>query len=152
MITRESIFAALFALAAPLGPDGLPVAPFVTASRKFQTWDQVGPSMQPAIFMRQDRQIATQEGHKGVTKWTYHCSLWVYCQHSPDQGTIPATLLNTLVDQVVSNLSPAPGMFQTLGGLVASARIDGDLVIDEGLMPNDTQSIARIPIVIIAVN
>lgn len=151
-VRRDDIFAALFAQVANFIPAGEAQSPFVYSSRKFQDWTEVGPANQPALFMTEEAQVATQTGHKGITSWILHARFWIYCQHSPDQGSIPSSLLNSLMDTVDDALAPSPGQFQTLGGLVAACYFEGDVILEEGRLPNDTQGIAVMPVKIVCLS
>lgn len=144
----ETIYAALFDLLDSAQLDGSRA--WVTSSRKWQSWGDVSPSNQPAMFMREGSQDATQQLAIGLTEWKLRASCWIYCQHPSDQGSIPSTLINRLLTAVKDVLSPLPGRdAQTLGGLVTNCFIEGRVLIDEGLAPQDTQSIIVVPISIL---
>lgn len=144
----EDIFAALFAVVQKATINGNPA--FVTTSRKFQIWNNVPAGAQPALFQRQGNLRASQAQTYGLTKWGLRCTLWIYCKHSPDSGSIPSQVLNGLVNAVDDILSPRAQGFppQTLGGLVTNCYIDGDAIYDEGEAPDDTQSICVLSIFI----
>lgn len=142
----ETIYAALFALVDQAQLNG--ARAWVTSSRKWQSWTDVSPSNQPALFVRQGIQDADQNTDYGLTRWKLRASLWIYCQHPPD-GSNPSTLINNLLTAVKTVLQPVPADKQTLGGLVNNCYIEGRVLIDEGLAPQDTQCIVVIPISII---
>jgi len=144
----EQIYAALFALLDATLLNGSRA--WMTSSRKWQSWADVSPSNQPALFMREGRQRATQNEANGLTEWKLRATVWIYCQHPQDQGSVPATLINNLLTAVKNQLSPLPGLdAQTLGRLVTNCFIEGDVLIDEGIAPQDTQSIVVVPISIV---
>jgi hypothetical protein len=140
MVSREQIFAALFArLQAASG--------FVTTSRTLRHWDNVAPEEQPAGFQMEGRQIAEGVSLR-LTKWTVHAEWYVYAHAANTSGDVVA-LLNTLVDALVDALDPGPAYdAQTLGGLVTSCRIHGDIETSEGRLGK--QAVAIIPLLIIA--
>lgn len=141
MIARETIYAGLFTIVS--GSAG-----FVTKSRKLQHVQDVPAVNQPALFQIQGHQSADATFNL-PTKWRLKVDLYVYAHASnPGADGNGATLLNTLVDAIVTALEPdkASGR-QTLGGLVSHCAIDGDVETDEGLLGE--QAIAVLPIVII---
>ncbi len=122
---------------------------FVTVSRKFRMWSSVPPEEQPALFLRAGPQKADEDRTFGLPKWKLKCWAFIYCLHNADDQN-PGTTLMQLLDEVDDNMAPPqPGGLQTLGGLVTNAWIDGDIVVDEGMLPMDLQSIAVVPISIL---
>ena len=144
---REAQFSALLSLVAS-AQDSSGRPSFVTAARKFVQWEEVADSETPALFLTKGFEHASQERTYGETKWRVRALLWVYCLHSPaDPNAIPGTLLNNLLDSVEAALAPPPYLDrQTLGGLVSHAYIDGEIVISEGMLPDDRISIAVVPV------
>lgn len=139
MINRETIFAALFALASN-------AANFNTTSRKLKDFSDVSPADQPALFQTQGKEIATA-GYRLPTKWMLHASLYVYA-HQNSLDTLPSTALNNLIGAIELALAPDAMGEQTLGGLVTSCRIVGTIETDEGVLGD--QAVAIIPIEIMA--
>lgn len=142
MNSREAIFAALFARAST--PSRLQ-----TKSRSLKSWTDVAPPDQPALFQSEGKQTAAVL--PGLpTKWTFRAELVLYVHAAncaQDQDVV--TVLNTLVDEIVTALDREPGVGrQTLGGLVHDCRIQGDIETDEGRLGQ--QAVAIIPIEIIA--
>lgn len=144
MTSRESIFAALFALASN-------AAGFTTKSRTVKTWADVAPADQPALFQVEGKQHADSRALVGP-KWTFHAELIVYAhQQNTVNGADLVSVLNAQVDAVVAALAPATGFdAQTLGGRVTDVRIDGDIETSEGRLGE--QAVAIIPLLIIATN
>jgi hypothetical protein len=140
---REAIFEALLAQLATAQLNGDPA--FVTLSRKFQQWESVPDANQPAGFLLKGFEHANQRSY-GETTWRLRALFWVYCLHSPDSSSIPGAMLNELLDAIEAAMLPPPGGLQTLGGLVTHAYIDGDIIVSEGSLPEDRQSIAVVPI------
>lgn len=146
-VPREQILEALLNVVGAATINGQPA--FVTVSRKFQMWDQVPAGQQPALFLRQIPGRVDQNDPYKLPRWTLRCGLWIYAQYSPDSGTIPAVLLNNLIDAVDRALVPSPAFpDQTLGGIVVNCFMDGEVIIDEGYFPSDMQAICVIPITI----
>jgi hypothetical protein len=141
-MTREPIYAALFALLTG-------AAPFVTASRLLRHWDEVGPSEQPALFQVQKRETA-KEAEGSPTVWRAEVDLYLYCQ-APDDETAPATVLNPLLDAIETALKPSGADLangtQSLGGLVKHCWIAGAIETDEGALGG--QAVAIVPIEIL---
>jgi hypothetical protein len=148
MVSREAIFAALFARLAPLqgSPDG--DGTVVTLSRTLKAWTDVAPADQPALFQSEGRQTAVT-GNGLLTKWAFHAELAVYV-HASTAGTLDVVeRLNGVVDAVLAAIDREPGTGrQTLGGLVHDCRVQGDVETDEGRLGQ--QAVALIPIEIIA--
>jgi len=137
-MTREPIYAALFALLSG-------AAPFATASRRLRHWSDVGPAEQPALFVVQKSETA--ERKVGLpARWRASVDVYVYA-HAPDDQTAPATVLNPLLDAVETALAPQ-GAVQTLGGLAAHAWIAGKIETDEGVLGGQTVAIVPVEILV----
>lgn len=144
-VPRETILETLLAVISTATISNQPA--FQTISRKFQMWDQVPAGQQPACFLRQVPGKVDQNEPFGLNRWTLKCGIWIYAKYSPASGTVPAVLLNNLIDAVEKAILPSPAFpIQTLGGLVVNCWFDGDVIIDEGNLPSDDQAIAVIPI------
>ena len=136
-MNREAIYSALFTKLSS-------IALLKTSSRILMHWDDVAPNQQPALYMAQDDQTATQvTGFP--TKYTLGAKIWIYC-HRDTNGVIPATQVNNILDAIDLVLKPVPNPTykETLGGLVEHCWIDGNIVTDEGTLGN--QTVALIPI------
>ncbi len=132
-MTREPLYAALFAFFSGLTTGGSPL--FKAATRKAQTWDGVAPEDTPALLMMQAKELA--EYRKGLpTKWRLQIRLFVYVHTGAqnDPALIPAQIFNPLVDAVAASLVVDDVMNNacTLGGLVSHAAIEGAVEIFEG--------------------
>lgn len=138
-MTREPIYAALFALVQS-------AAPFVTASRRLRHWSDVSPVEQPALFMIQKSETADERRPK-PPKWRMRVDLYLYAQ-APDELTAPAVVINPLLDAVETALAPdVVSHVQTLGGLVQHCWIAGKIETDEGVLGG--QSVAIVPVEIL---
>ena len=142
MIAREPIHAALFARVSG-------AAGFVTIDRRLRHWSDVTPAEQPALFQCQTRETATIRRLGAPTVWTLGVELYLYA-HSSDPYQAPATVLNPLLDAVMSALAPDPATgIQDLGlpAMVQHAAIAGRIDTDEGTLGD--QAIAIIPVEIL---
>jgi hypothetical protein len=142
MITREPIYAALFALVAD-------AANFVTTSRRLRHWSSLTPAEQPALFMLQKAEHASVATLAAPTVWTLAVELYVYA-HASNRYVAPATVLNPLIDGVEAALAPmvTTGL-QNLGlpDAVQHAYIAGKIETDEGVLRD--QAVAIIPVEIL---
>ena len=141
MSTRESIATALFnLLVATTGVQ--------TYSRRLQHWSDVNSADMPALFLTQGSEAFEESGAKmglvPVKKMTF--TAYLYAHSGGLVGSIPATVLNGLVDAIEAALRPnlATGQKQTLGGLVIHCYIAGTVQTDEGVL-GDT-GVAVVPI------
>ena len=142
MISREPIYAALFALVSS-------AAGFVTIDRRLRHWSDVTPAEQPALFQCQVKEAAANRTLAAPTVWTLSVELYLYA-HSSDPYRAPATILNPLLDAVMQALAPDPVTgFQDLGlpAMVRHAFIAGRIETDEGVLGD--QAIAIIPVEIL---
>jgi hypothetical protein len=139
-MTREPIYAALFALIQS-------AAPFVTTSRRLRHWSDVGAAEQPALFMIQKSETA-EERRPLPIKWRARVDLYIYAQASGEL-TAPAAVLNPLLDAIETVLAPDPvSHVQTLGGLVQHCWIAGRIETDEGVLGGQTVAIVPIELLI----
>lgn len=137
-MTREPIYAAVFASFAALTVGGAPA--FKTATRKVKVWEDVPPEDQPALLFRQDKETANYR--KGLpTIWTCPAVLMLYVHTGAlvDQDIVPSQLLNPLVDAIEAALvvDDFKTNSATLGGLVSHCAIKGDIQYFEGSLGDD---------------
>lgn len=149
-VPREQVFEALLSVLGSAVYNGQPA--FKTVSRNFKHWTDTPAALQPALFLRQiPGGTASQDFAFKMTKWKLRAAAWIYCKYSPNSAVTPGVTLNYLVDAVDQILIGSPAFpTQTLGGLVIEAYIDGTIMIDEGYLPKDDQSIAVLPVTIVA--
>lgn len=144
---REAIDAALYArVSAAAGR----VVDLKTSSRRARSFDQVDGTAMPALFMVKKPETV-ERGAIGVPpKRTARYELWLYTCDPQGDSIIPAQQLNVMVDALESALAPDDVMRQncTLGGLVATARIDGSVEYYENVT-NDGKSIAVVPVAVL---
>lgn len=138
MIGREAIAAALFAKLQN-------AAKFVTVSRRLKHWVDVAAADQPALFVTQrDEDIKTTPGLNPVS--LIMADVYVYANTAGDKLLSPSTILNPLMDAIVTSLAPeVMSNKQTLGGLVQHCWIEGKVQTDEGVLGD--QGVLIIPIV-----
>lgn len=144
MISREPIYAALFALIAG-------AAGFAVADRRLRHWSDVAPAEQPALFMAQKSEVASVKTLAAPTVWTLTVDVYLYV-HSSDPYCAPATLLNPLIDAVEAALAPSAATgVQDLGlpAMVQHAYISGKIETDEGVLGD--QAVAIVPVEILCV-
>jgi hypothetical protein len=141
MISREPIYAALFALYS-----GLPC--LATASRRLKHWSDVPAINQPAAFQAQVGEIEERK-HGFPPKWLLMVNIYVYVNAGKDPSAIPATALNTVLDAMGAAIEPdgLPQGVQTLGGLVNRCWISGKIETDEGALGE--QAVAIVPVEIL---
>lgn len=140
--SRESIYAALFALVSGS-------APFKTKGRRLKMWGDVNPSEKPAIFVAQRGEKYVQGSDATPQKVTLKADIFIYTNAGKDPNVIPATTLNNLVDAVDAALAGSiiTGR-QTLGGLVSHCWIEGDILIDPGDIDGDGLAVIPVRILI----
>lgn len=137
--SREAVFAALFAK--------LQTVPNLkTVSRTMRQINEMRPDEFDAAFQVQGPQKAIFRGN--LPTRTVMRATWALYTFIQDPTVNPSTPLNNLVDACAAALAPTPGQDKnTLGGLVESAAIDGEIEIYEGLL--GAQAVALIPIEIV---
>lgn len=137
---REPIYAALFALVAA-------AAGIKTSSRRIKSFADTAAGDTPAVFMEQKKEQSVV-GTNMPGKWSLHVDLVVLVNTGGnDPNVIPTTVLNPIIDDIVTKLvPPAPLPEQNLGGLVTRCRVDGTIEIVEGAQGD--QALAIIPVVV----
>lgn len=137
MSPLETIYSALFTLVSQ-GTE------WKTKSRRLIHWADVAPADQPALFQAQGS-IAARYTQKTPTIWLLDAELYLYAHSNGDWKTSPMTVLNPLIDRIITNLLPSDLTGeQTLGGLVTACRIEGDIATDEGTLGD--QAVVIIPV------
>ena len=134
---REAAYQALFDLLNSI--EGI-----ATCSRILTHWDDVSPNQQPALYLAQDTQLASQT--KGMPSiYLLGAKVWVYA-HRDTCEVVPSAQINYILDAIHSILmpNPSPEYRQTLGGVVQHCWINGAIETDEGTLGN--QAVAIVPI------
>jgi hypothetical protein len=117
--------------------------------RQVKHWDDVSTADQPALFMHQGPQFASQQLAMGATQWKLTAGILVYfrCEACPVET--PAVIaINSFIDNFEKILQPFPGARQTLGGIVQHAWIDGTVYFDDGI--DDNQCFILIPVTMLS--
>ena len=129
MITRDPIYQALF--------DRIKLTTgLVTSDRVLRHWNDVKHPDQPALFLVSGTESA-QASLGRPTRWNLAAKAYLYVR--TERGTVPATVLNTLIDAIEQSLRPDPVTGQqTLGGLchhcfMASVEHDEGLLGQQGV-------------------
>jgi hypothetical protein len=151
--TRQQVFTALMNyvqiyVPAPTNPITNKVIPYVTYSQLWESWTDVPPANQPAIFLRRGPQLFESKHAFGVTKLSFKCSLWIYFRtdgfkinpYYPDQVTDP---LIDGIEQAFQSLTPTPQR-NTLNNTVYHCWVEGQVFSDPGLV--DDQGVIVVPI------
>ena len=135
---REAIYSALFGLVSAIDS-------FVTVTRRVKVYADIDQATQPALLLVELGESWALPAVPPQTV-TLKARLFLYCE-SNDPTAPVSPQLNTLIDAVVEALAPADiEEHQTLGGLVYSVAIAGEIAIAEGL---SGQSEAMVPVEII---
>lgn len=147
-MTREPIYAAIFAFWSNLTVGGSPA--FKLATRKLKTWEDVEAEDQPALLQLQHRETVTKP--RGLpAKWTFSIDLYLYVHTGAitDTNIVPSQLLNPLMDAVEAALviDDKSNDACTLGGLVSHCFIDGAVEIFEGNLGD--QAVMIIPLTVV---
>jgi hypothetical protein len=144
MIVRETIYAALWELAAN-------AARFASANRRLRHWADLAPVEQPALFMSEKGGVAEVKKLGAPVVWTLYADFYVYA-HSSDPYLAPAAILNGLIDALEAALAPSPttGIQNlVLPEMVQHAYIAGKVQTDEGVLGD--QAIAIVPVEILCI-
>ena len=119
-MTRETVYAALYALsAATLGLE--------THRRRLRHWSDLSMSEFPALFQGQGEEEAKQQRGR-PTIWLLKPKQYLYVHAGDDTTVDPSTLINPLLDLLMAEFMPPsvadqfPGA-NTLGGLASHAWI-----------------------------
>lgn len=136
-MTREPIYAALFAKFASIGA-------LKTKSRRWRHWTDVAPADSPALFQAQKNEEIVQVTGQ-PPKHVLHVNLWVCISVDQTSDAVPSTAANPVLDAIETALAPDPvTQRQTLGGLCYHCKIAGSVDTDEGLL--GTMAVFIVPI------
>lgn len=143
MINREAIFGALYTL--------LQTVPEIkTFGRRYKLAMEVPMESQPALYLVTHRNVYKQMSPKPEIV-QLQATIIVYTCDGRDPNVVPVIALNNILDSIDAALQPTSVDFgvnqNTLGGLVAHCRIEGEVMVDPGDL--DGQAVAQIPIRIV---
>lgn len=144
-VTREAISTALFNLLVNTKIAGLPA--FKSTSRKAKIWSNTNVGDQPAMFLIHSGEEAVQNKAYGITKWHLHFDILIYARVDASPAATPDTTINTLLDAIDTQIRGTQGERQTLGGVVHHAWIEGQILIDTGIL--DQQIAILVPVKIL---
>lgn len=140
MTTREAAVSALVNLVSGAYAWATPV------SRRLKLWGDVPLFERPACFVFSGGNQSYQWQQSVDPKRQILLRLFIYT-NAKDPTIVGATQLDNIMDALDAALAPAPGQtVQTLGGLVAWARIDGEVLIEPGDLDGDGLAIVPIRI------
>lgn len=145
-VTREQVSEALFSL---LQTSYV----YPVASRRFLSWDNVGSSAKPALFMLEYEEIHSRNKQPTPASRILMIEVLIFISDGLDPNTVPITTLNDLIDAidpVSGGVLKADDILQnrqTLGGLIYDCYIDGTILKVPGDV--DGQGMATIPIKVV---
>lgn len=130
--TRKAIAAALLAQLAPAG------SPFANVGRRLRDPEGSAKPGAPALYLIKPLEKVDRLSPLGLPKRDLHFLVVIYTDVGEDETAIPADVIDDLLDYVDGQLTPSGADGQlgrvTLGGLVHSVLIDGDI----NFAPGDT--------------
>jgi hypothetical protein len=143
----EPIAVALFNLLSSSGGTTPGKYPFQTFDRRGKLPENVPSAAQPYLGVVELGFSQVENQAQGLEKWLFHFRVLVYIRADATPDAIPATEINAAMKAIVNIMRSSPiGERQTLGGLVDNAWIEGQVLIDTGIL--DQQSALMIPIVV----
>lgn len=141
MATREQAMTALLALLAA-------TAQFVTIGRRNRDPESLSPAESPALFLVEHSENYDRKSRSLPAIRRLHVKAIFYNDSGDNTDVIPSTPINNALDSLDLALkpdSPMTGAF-TLGGLVTSLMIDGEIEKAPGDVTG--KSLAVVPLVI----
>src|ERR1039457_4507074 len=126
--SRETIFVALFNLLKTAVPPAEVGGVWNLQSRDLRSWDEVSAANQPALFMVELPEHASEQTFT-LEQWKLPATAWTYYKTDGIQDSTVArdTIVNKFVDAFNGVIRPHPGERQTLGGLVRSEEHTSEL-------------------------
>ena len=135
--TFEQVYSALFALAS-----GIPG--ITTSSRRLKNAQDVAPADSPAIYQVQGPQKAIYTENAPGIIWDITAT-WIVVVVDNDPTAAITPTLNPILDAITSALAPSRAQPRnTLGGLVETCAIEGNVEIFEGVIGD--RAVAVVPI------
>lgn len=143
---RETVANALISLLATATINGSPA--FVKVGRNAKIWSNVDAADQPAMYLIHYGDSVVQKQSFGLPKYTFHFVIMIYIRADAGPDAVPDTVINQMLDAIGLALqSIPPGEKQTLGGLVENAWVEGEILIDSGIL--DQQCVIQIPVKVV---
>jgi hypothetical protein len=145
---REPIYTALWTL---IQAAAATVVTFPTNLRYLKPLDAFNADQLPALLMIQHGEVREHKIKALPVKRKMTCSILLYVLTPDPTQTLPATLINNVMDAFDTALEgPNRNAAQTLGGLVEHVYFEGDVVIMEGqVATGETGSIVVCPVTIL---
>jgi hypothetical protein len=142
-VTREQIMTALLALLQT-------TAEYKLVSRRNRAPSTITPALSPALFLFEDAEAYKRPSPSLPPVRTLTAKAVIYNNVGPDPNQTPTSIVNAALDALDVALAPDNSVTGrcTLGGLVYSAMIDGEIVKAPGDMTGVALAIAPIRIVI----
>lgn len=104
---------------------------FQTASRRRR--DAAAEQDMPALYLVELNEQHPYRGATGAATIEMNCEAWIYTKAGADENTIPAAMLNVLIDGIEAALTSRTHFRNNLGlNGVLYARIEGELQKDPG--------------------
>lgn len=121
-MNREQIMQGLLTLLAT-------TAEFKVAARRNPSPETLSPAVSPALFLLEDSEEYHRQSAALPPRRTLRVSVALYNDVGPDPNAIPSTAINNALDNIDALLLPDNPVVGrcTLGGLVYSAMIDGEI-------------------------
>ena len=143
--TREQVTVALFTLLQT-------AAAFNTASRRFQTFDEIATVDKPALYLVCHKETHVKGKNMTPAVRTLEYDVYIFIDKGLDPNVLPDTTLGNLIDAIDPEtggvLAPGGGSLQqTLGGLVTNVYVDGEVIRVPGDI--DGQGVAIIPLKVV---
>ena len=141
--TREQVMTALLALLQTS-------AEYKLISRRNRAPATITPALSPALLLLEDAETYVRKSPAQPPVRTLTAKAVIYNDVGPNPNAIPVTIVNQALDALDALLVPddrATGRC-TLGGLVYSAMLDGDVVKAPGDQTGVAMAIAPIRIVL----
>lgn len=118
---------------------------FVKVSRHARIWTNTGPELQPALYLIPMGAVVDQGQAFALPKYQLHWMVLAFTRASDDRDTVPQDALYDVWAAIDAAMrATPPGENQTLGGLVTNAWIDGQVLIQAGIL--DQQCSLQVPI------
>lgn len=118
------------------------------SERGTEIWSNVASVDQPFLGLLCPREAANQPQSWGLTRWErfYFAMIYMRRDQMPlEEGQYFSDLIDDMLDAIDTSLLGSPsGEANTLGGLVTQCSIDGDIMVDSGIL--DNQAVILVPI------
>lgn len=145
IVNLEPAMAALFKRAQAVNT---PATPFKVMSRRMRHFTDVKPEEIPALFQFQAPGFTIEKAQRSLPVFRYRVWWMVYLPVSQNLGNPTSPQMNNYVTALTQALTPSVAEPRiTLRGLVYECYLDGQGLMDEGLLT--TPSLIALPITIL---